>query len=147
VEPFLTPDEYQVLGGAAQFQMAGRPGIAHVGAYQPATSYDPDDPVWAWENGWRKAEVIDADPSWIKVRYLGDFRCGKGRPSKGYRPGRVWPVICDYPEPIRKLEIEPEWLAKPDPRAVHSAALMLGYHNHRRYLKACHALGGCGMHE
>ncbi|UOZ08721.1 hypothetical protein [Amycolatopsis sp. WQ 127309] len=115
VKPFMTPDEYRVMGGVAGFPMTGMPGATHVGAYQSATSYDPGDPVWAWERGWRRAEVMAAKPSWVTVHYLDGYRCENGRPTKSYRPSGIWPVICDYPEPIREIEIEPEWLRKPEP--------------------------------
>ncbi|VVJ23213.1 Uncharacterised protein [Amycolatopsis camponoti] len=144
VEPFMTPDEYQVMGGAAQFQMSGMPGLTHVGAYQSATSYDLGDPVWVWERGWRKAEVLEAKSSWVQARYLEGFRRPNGWPSKSYRPAEVWPVICDFPAPVRKLAIEAEWLQKLDSRRAHLVSLQLGYSNSARYLKECEDLGGCG---
>ncbi|MFJ9781937.1 hypothetical protein ACIRSS_20295 [Amycolatopsis sp. NPDC101161] len=146
VKPFMVPDDYRVMGGAPQFQMTGMPGATHVGAYQSATSYDPGDPVWAWECGWRKAEVQEAKPRWVTVRYLEGFRRQNGWPSKSCPPAEIWPVICDYPEPVRKIEIEPEWLRKLDPRNAHAMSLQLGYHNAGRYLKDCQQLGGCGIH-
>ncbi|MBE8519453.1 hypothetical protein ILP97_18405 [Amycolatopsis sp. H6(2020)] len=122
------------------------PGATHVGAYQSATSYDQGDPVWVWERRWRKAEVLAAKPSWVQVRYLEGFRLDNGWPSKSYRPSWVWPVICDYPQPISELEIEEEWLRKLDPRRAHLLSLDLGYRNAGRYLKECKRLGGCGRH-
>ncbi|MEV4050895.1 hypothetical protein AB0J55_06875 [Amycolatopsis sp. NPDC049688] len=116
VKPFMTPAEFRVMGGVARCPMTSIPGAAQVGAYQSATSYDPGDPVWAWEDGWRKAEVMEAKPSWVTVSYLEGFRRDNGWSTKSYRPFEVWPVICDYPEPVRKITIGQEWLRKPEPR-------------------------------
>lgn len=115
VRPFMTPAEYRVMGGAARFPMTYVPGATQVGAYQSATSYDPGDPVWAWEHGWRKAEVMEVKPSWVTVWYLDGFRRDNGWSTKSCHSVDVWPVICDYPTPVRKIKIEPEWLRKPEP--------------------------------
>lgn len=46
---------------------------------------------------------------------LDGFRRDNGWPAKSCHSVDVWPVICDYPTPVRKIEIEPEWLRKPEP--------------------------------
>ncbi|GHG41531.1 hypothetical protein GCM10017567_73780 [Amycolatopsis bullii] len=37
---------------------------------------------------------------------LGRLQDRKGSSSKAYRSTRVWPVICDFPEPVRVVTIE-----------------------------------------
>ncbi|MGH8574966.1 MAG: hypothetical protein ACREX8_20715 [Gammaproteobacteria bacterium] len=109
VEPFMTPAQYTVLGGFRGFASSGMPGLTHVGAYIPGIWYEAGDPAWAWEDGWRRVTVIAGKRSWVSVRYVGTYRAPNGRPSKSYRPAQVWPVLCDHPEPVRKIVVDAEW--------------------------------------
>jgi hypothetical protein len=104
--PALRPEEYTCIEGRVG-AVGGYPGLTQVGAYQPATVYDPGDPVWAWvDDGWRPAKVIDAKRSWIMVRYLDAFKNRNGRPSGSHRPPTIWPVICDQPFPNARFAKE-----------------------------------------
>jgi len=143
IEPFMTPEQFEVLGGARQFPNATMPGLTHVGSYLPATDYDDEDPIWAWEAGWRRGVVMSSKRSWVAVRYVDGFRLRNGYPCKSYRPDRVWPVICDHPEPVRTIQVDEESRRRPDPRTVHAVAIQLGFANRDRFAAKCNALGGC----
>lgn len=109
VQPFMTPEQYAVLSGFPGFASPGIPGLTHVGVYIPGTWYQTGDPAWAWEEGWRRATVIDGKRSWVAVRYADGYRPPNGLISKSYRPAQVWPVLCDHPEPVRKIVVDAEW--------------------------------------
>lgn len=111
VEPFMKPSEYAALGGFPGFASPGIPGLTHVGAYTPGTWYETGDPAWAWEDGWRRATVIEGKRSWIAVRYVGGYRSARVRSSKSYRPAQIWPVLCDHPEPVHKVAVGADWVA------------------------------------
>ena len=114
VEPFMTPAQYVVLGGCRGWPNSGLAGLTQVGAYMSGTWYETNDPVWAWEDGWRRAVVISGQRSWIAVRYADGYRLGTGRRSKSYRPPQIWPVLCDHPEAVRKIIVDEEWSQVPN---------------------------------
>ncbi|MFD4676931.1 hypothetical protein ACFWNN_44960 [Lentzea sp. NPDC058450] len=118
VTPFLTPDEYEIIGGSRDFPIAAMPGMTQLGAYAPSTYYETGDPVWVWEKSWRAATVISASESWIRVSYRSNFRDGRGHSAKSYQPPNVWPAICDHSAPTRELLIDVEWAkdSAPGPR-------------------------------
>lgn len=73
------------------------------GAYMPATYYAKGDPVWVREeNSWLKAFVLGFSRSWVNVEFAGG-RDRRGNYAKAYQPPFVWPVICDYPTPVRHI--------------------------------------------
>ncbi|MEV4637547.1 hypothetical protein AB0J80_09365 [Actinoplanes sp. NPDC049548] len=111
VAPFLTPSEYALMGGVAGWATPDIPGLQHVGAYIAGTDYDEGDPAWVWEkdSGWHPAVVINGQRSWISVRFADNFRLPNGWPSKSYRPAKVWPAICDHPDPVRKITVDEKW--------------------------------------
>lgn len=106
VQPFMTPEQYAVLSGLPGFASSGALGLTHVGAYMPGTWYETDDPAWAWEEGWRRATVINGQRSWVAVRYVDGYRRPNGYSSKSYRPAQIWPVLCDHPEPVQKIVVD-----------------------------------------
>jgi len=103
-------------------------GLQHVGAYNPGTAYDAGDPAWAWEKdgGWHRATIINGQRSWVTVRFVEGDRPPDGRVSKSYRPAKVWPAICDYPEPMLKIVIDKEQADVCDPALAQVIARQLG---------------------
>ncbi|MFC0439406.1 hypothetical protein [Kutzneria buriramensis] len=71
------------------------------GTYLPGEYYEPDDPVWVWEeNRWHPAVVVAVE-RWVSVRYLDNFRDRKRNCSKSYRTWQIWPVIGELSEVFR----------------------------------------------
>lgn len=105
VKPFMTPEEYRFFDGnlKPRFQVdhSGR-----LGAYMPATDYQPEDPIWVWEDSWHKAVVVSTARSWINAR-LTEYRDRKGNTGKGFRPPFVWPAINDWPAPTTYIFADP----------------------------------------
>jgi hypothetical protein len=77
--------------------------VAHVGAYLDTASYAVDDPVWVRGNEWHPATVVSVDERWIGVR----FEKGASASARSYRSKSVWPVICDFPEAMTHVLVEP----------------------------------------
>lgn len=112
IQPFMDPPDFAQLGGIPGFMVAS-PGFQHIGAYNRGSDYYPGDPVWAWErsDGWHPAVVIDGIRSWVQVRFEFGYVSPEGRRSKAYRPAKIWPTICDFPEPVTKVDVPDEWRA------------------------------------
>lgn len=99
--PPMTPADYQVISGLPR--TSDQQAVAHVGAYLDAASYAVGDPVWVWDNGWQPASVVGVDAGWIAVR-PGN---GATASARSYRSKSVWPVICDFPEAMTHVLVDP----------------------------------------
>jgi hypothetical protein len=135
VDPFMTPDEYSFIAGVPGFPRK-LDGVSHVGAYQSVSDYRSDDLVWVWEESWRPAVVVEAKDRWIRVRYLGGFKDGKGSPAKAYRATHVCPVICDFPEPVRAITVK-SYLRRLTPQEAYDWAVWDGCRNPGSIAQRC----------
>jgi hypothetical protein len=103
IKPFLSPDQYLVITGLPKTTRAE--AVSHVAAYADTPTYAKGDPVWAWDDGWHPAVVVNVSQRWISVRYRDNVRNHKGQNAKSYRSRSIWPVLCDLPEPMTHLTI------------------------------------------